>query len=595
MDFFGRFVAVGFTPFCSFGLSCWFWLVVGVGRPSNFGPRPTGLDLLGIGEFVLLLVLLWSFFLRVPPSPGPTRMPAVRVSAQSRTLTIRGDRKLREFSQAVVLEDILENLKEHHVCSVQFLLGGEIRITFESALDRDAVLCRGPLELKGVRCRFLEGGPPTTLVHVLYLPFEQSNDAVRLALAQYGEVKNVRMQHFPGHPGVATGTRLVSVLLERDPPRDLFIAGTICRLWFRGQPLICNICSERGHKAAVCPNKGACFRCKQKGHFARECRNAWGTAPQEPPPAAPVAVVEEEPVAPPAAFSGVEERPEVERLVTTQDLAGESWADDAAPEFSVAPSAVVLPAVAASVHLTAEDVSSSPSTAPSESCSQSVLPAPPPQSQGSSLSSSSMECVSVDNSPIPWTVVTNRRKRTKAPLEFCADVVNSKDKGKKARVVVNSVNNVDNVNSAGASGNIKEKKKEQKNCNVGNSSMFGPGSPGDSTLAEGALSAPESSSRDLPSSFEVEMVPASQDSYMEDGQIVNTPLPGVTCMPPPATPSPKSSYSRSVTRSPSPSVHSPRGRSPSTGRRPAVRPEPNLPQTTRRSRSNLPIPSGKKS
>ena len=282
----------------------------------------------------------------------------------------------------------------------------------------------------------------------------------------------------------------------------------------------------------------------------------------------------------------------VERLVTTQDLAGESWADDAAPEFSVAPSAVVLPAVSASVHLTAEDVSSSPSTTPSESCGQSVLPAPPPQSQGFSLSSSSMECVSVDNSPVPWTLVTNRRKRTKAPLEFCADVVNSKDKGKKTRVVVNS------VNSAGASVNInKEKKKEQKNVNVHSvniSSMVGPGCPEDSTLAEGALSAPESSSRDPPSSLEVEMVTASHDSCLEDGQVVNTPLPGVACMPPPATPSPKSSSFRSVTRSPSISVDSPRGRSPSTGRRPAVRPEPNLPQTTRRSRSNLPIPSGKK-
>ena len=73
-------------------------------------------------------------------------------------------------------------------------------------------------------------------MHVSYLPFEQSNDAVRLALAQYGDVKKLRVQHFPGHPGVATGTRLASVLLERDPRRDLFIAGTICRLWFRGQP-----------------------------------------------------------------------------------------------------------------------------------------------------------------------------------------------------------------------------------------------------------------------------------------------------------------------------------------------------------------------
>ena len=119
--------------------------------------------------------------------------------------------------------------------------------------------------------------------------------------------------------------------------------------------------------------------------------------------------------------------------------------------------------------------------------------------------------------------------------------------------------------------------------------MVGPGCPEDSTLAEGALSAPESSSRDPPSSLEVEMVTASHDSCLEDGQVVNTPLPGVACMPPPATPSPKSSSFRSVTRSPSISVDSPRGRSPSTGRRPAVRPEPNLPQTTRRSRSNLPI------
>ena len=124
--------------------------------------------------------------------------------------------------------------------------------------------------------------------------------------------------------------------------------------------------------------------------------------------------------------------------------------------------------------------------------------------------------------------------------------------------------------------------------------MVGPDSPGDSTLAEEALLAPESSSRDSPSSLEVKMVPASQDSCLEDGQVINTPLLGVACMPPPATPSPKSASSRSVTRSPSPSVSFPRARSPSTGGRPAIRPEPNLPQTTRWSSSNLPIPLGKK-
>ena len=147
------------TPFLTFAASCCF-LVIGL-----WGAHPgldfDGTDLTYLGSvslccFLSLVVYLPSGF----PFPGPARMPAVRVSAQSRTLTIRGDRKLREYSQAVVLEDILENLKEHHVCSVQFLLGGEIRITFESSFDRDAVLCRGPLEHKGVRCRLLEGGSP---------------------------------------------------------------------------------------------------------------------------------------------------------------------------------------------------------------------------------------------------------------------------------------------------------------------------------------------------------------------------------------------------------------------------------------------------
>ena len=89
---------------------------------------------------------------------------------------------------------------------------------------------------------------------------------------------------------------------------------------------------------------------------------------------------------PPAVALEGKEGPVVEQLVASQDLAGESWADAVAPELSVAPSPVVLPAVWASVHLTAEDVSSSPSTTPSESCSQLVLPAPLPQSQGCSLS-----------------------------------------------------------------------------------------------------------------------------------------------------------------------------------------------------------------
>ena len=178
----------------------------------------------------------------------------------------------------------------------------------------------------------------------------------------------------------------------------------------------------------------------------------------------------------------------------------------------------------------------------------------------------------MDPSPIPWTVITSRRKRAKAPLEF--NNVNSKDTAKKSRV---------GVSNAGASCNIikeKEKKnKERKERNISNSSMVGPGSPGDSILADGTC----------------RWCRTLKILVWRKCKVSTRPLPGVGCMPPPATPSPKSVPSRSVTRSSSPSVRSHRGRSLSTGRRPAVTPEPNLPQTTRRSMSNLPISSGKKS
>ena len=59
-------------------------------------------------------------------------------------------------------------------------------------------------------------------------------------------------------------------------------------------------------------------------------------------------------------------------------------------------------------------------------------------------------CESVDPSPVLWTVVSNRRKRAKAPLEFACGVI--KELGKKARVVVN----------AGASGSVNREKKTQK-------------------------------------------------------------------------------------------------------------------------------------
>ena len=72
------------------------------------------------------------------------------------------------------------------------------------------------------------------------------------------------------------GTCLVFMLLNSTLPRGLTIDGYPCHVWYKGQPLVCNLCNVQGHKSAVCPNKDKCRWCGQQGHFARNCSRVLG-------------------------------------------------------------------------------------------------------------------------------------------------------------------------------------------------------------------------------------------------------------------------------------------------------------------------------
>ena len=49
------------------------------------------------------------------------------------------------------------------------------------------------------------------------------------------------------------------------------VDGYLCRLWYRGQPLVCNLSAVQGHRSANCPNKDKCRKCGKTGHFVRNC------------------------------------------------------------------------------------------------------------------------------------------------------------------------------------------------------------------------------------------------------------------------------------------------------------------------------------
>ena len=167
------------------------------------------------------------------------------------------------FNEAAQFKVVAIQRCPNRIARVTFEVGGEAVLS--DFLEGETILVRG------VECHVTFPAPPAENVLVYHFPYEKDDRQVKEVLSRYGSIKNVTYQSWTNLEGVHTGTRIVKMDRTGEIPRSLMIGGHRCKIWYRGQAVVCDICRGAGHVAAKCPAKGNCFRCHEPGHRAQEC------------------------------------------------------------------------------------------------------------------------------------------------------------------------------------------------------------------------------------------------------------------------------------------------------------------------------------
>ena len=89
---------------------------------------------------------------------------------------------------------------------------------------------------------FRGGGNKPENVLIFRYPFETDSTPLKDKLSKYGEVHDIRLEAWTHLDNVMDGAGLVHMTRSGPIPGSLHVNDDLCRVWYRGKPISCDIC-----------------------------------------------------------------------------------------------------------------------------------------------------------------------------------------------------------------------------------------------------------------------------------------------------------------------------------------------------------------
>lgn len=156
-------------------------------------------------------------------------------------------------------------------------------VTFKSAEGVKKILAANDVKVKDRRCIVVDPGNQEVRLKLHWLLYNVPEDAVRVALAPYGRVCEVRRERWRVDGIQDKGSTLRSVTLKLkagvtvdDLPHELRVAGDRALVVVAGRAPQCLRCNTKGHIRREC-KVPRCSSCRRFGHEASACVKSYAT------------------------------------------------------------------------------------------------------------------------------------------------------------------------------------------------------------------------------------------------------------------------------------------------------------------------------